>query len=110
MMEGLEHVHWGRERQMTQDSDSRRDRRQRTLKDGKIIINENKSIINCVIRDVSTTGAKLKIPATTELPKEFKLLLVSDNRIVPVARVWRRGDLVGVHFLAEPVRAPPRKW
>ena len=95
---------------MTQDSESRRNRRQRTLKDGKIIINENQSIINCIVRDVSSTGAKLKLSATTELPPQFKLILVSDNLIVPVVCVWRKGDFVGVHFLAEPSRAPPRKW
>jgi hypothetical protein len=100
----------GRDTLMTQDSESRRNRRQRTLKDGKIIFNENQSIINCIIRDVSPTGAKLKLSATTELPPQFKLILVSDNLIVPVACVWRKGDFVGVHFLAEPSRAPPRKW
>src|SRR5215213_2861372 len=92
----------GRGTQMNQDSESRRNQRQRTLKDGKIIFNENRSVINCIVRDVSPTGAKLKLAATTELPTEFKLLLVSENLIAPVACVWRKGDLVGVHFLAEP--------
>jgi hypothetical protein len=96
--------------QMNQDSESRRNQRQRTLKDGKIIFNENRSVINCIVRDVSPTGAKLKLAATTELPTEFKLLLVSENLIAPVTCVWRKGDLMGVHFLAEPSRAPPRKW
>jgi hypothetical protein len=96
--------------QMNQDSESRRNQRQRTLKDGKIIFNENRSVINCIVRDVSPTGAKLKLSASTELPPEFKLLLVSENLIAPVACVWRKGDLVGVHFLGEPTRAPPRKW
>ena len=93
------------------DNQERRETtRQRVLKEARIVLHEDLSLIRCVLRDVSEGGAKLEVPPTTELPSTFRLLMVSDNLIVPVRLAWRKGGLAGVTFLEEPRRAPPRKW
>ena len=56
--------------------------------------------INCVIRDLSDTGAKLGVTAAARLPAEFDLLLVQRKLTLRVRIRWRRGDYVGVSFCA----------
>jgi len=87
---------------------SRRALRRRTLKGGKIILSEW-TVLDCTIRDLSEGGARLEFGALTELPKEFNLLLVSENLIIPAAVAWQKGNKVGVRFTGPGKAAPPRK-
>lgn len=83
--------------------------RRRTLKQGKVVLS-NWAVIDCVIRDLSETGARLEFSALTELPNEFRLLIIAANQLVPVELAWRRGLAAGVHFTGPPRDAPPRKF
>jgi hypothetical protein len=85
-------------------------RRQRVLKQGKILFFNNLSIVDCVIRDLSATGAKLICGDQAAVPNEFRLVVLGDNQMRDVRVTWRKGDLIGVTFTSEPRRAPPRKW
>jgi hypothetical protein len=58
--------------------------------------------IDCIIRDISESGARLRMTSTTEVPKSFLLLIKDDNVIVPVQRVWRNAHDVGVKFTGNP--------
>jgi hypothetical protein len=71
--------------------------RRRTLKEGRVILTDS-TVIDCRIRDLSESGARLEFGGLTNLPREFRLLIVSTNSIVPVAVAWQRGQLVGVYF------------
>jgi hypothetical protein len=53
---------------------------------------------NCVIRDLSSTGAKLGISRRVKLPPKFKVALLKTNTMRNVVLKWRRGDFVGVEF------------
>jgi 2-succinyl-5-enolpyruvyl-6-hydroxy-3-cyclohexene-1-carboxylate synthase len=92
------------------DSESRVARRQKVLKSGKIIFNRNQSVVDCAVRDMSATGAKLVTKGAAQLPDDVKLLLTQENVIRDAHVVWRKSDLVGVHFTSDAVRAPPRKY
>lgn len=85
-------------------------RRQRVLKQGKIVFANNMSIVDCTIRDMSETGAKILCGDQVGVPNEFRLMTMSDNLIRDVKVMWRRGDQVGIKFTSAPRRAPPRKW
>jgi hypothetical protein len=87
--------------------EKRQDRRHRVLRKGKIVFNSGSSLIDCVIRDQSLSGAKLRVPAPTELPKTFELLCVAEETLYPAETMWRLGDELGVAFVGEPRRAPP---
>ncbi len=86
---------------MTQD---RKDQRSRTLKTGRILL-ESGGVIDCVIRDISEEGARIRIGATTPLPKRFRLQVVADGSITAAELKWQRGAEAGVGFVGTP--APP---
>jgi hypothetical protein len=56
--------------------------------------------INCVIRDLSDTGAKLGVTAAAKLPAEFDLWLVQRKLKLRARLRWRRGEFAGVSFCA----------
>lgn len=66
--------------------------------------------ISCIVRDVSTTGARIELVVTPEnllggrakLPGSFTLNLRLDRMDVDCAIVWRNGPLVGVRFVSTP--------
>jgi len=78
--------------------DRRSGHRARALKSAKIVLNGRHSTIDCLVRDLSAGGAKLKVANTAAVPKEFELLLESDNILVKAEVIWRRGEYVGVQF------------
>ncbi len=53
---------------------------------------------NCVIRDLSSTGAKLGISRRVQLPPEFRVALLKTKTMRRVSLKWRRGDFAGVEF------------
>ena len=85
-------------------------RRQRVLKQGRMLFPNSLSAIDCAIRDLSQTGAKLTCADPAAVPDEFRLVVLADMQMRDVKVAWRKPDLIGVHFTSEPRRAPPRKW
>ena len=83
--------------------------RRRVLKDGKIIIIPPSGTIDVKIRDLSENGAKLEIQAATALPEKFALIIVADGTVTPTEVMWRKGDLVGVHFCGVTKKVALRK-
>ena len=72
--------------------------RRRVLKSGKIIFNDGASIVDCVIRNMNVTGARLEVPTTVGLPEEFTLLDVHSGKSYPAKVVWRQGASMGVEL------------
>jgi hypothetical protein len=54
--------------------------------------------IDCVIRDLSTTGAALEVSSQTGIPAKFTLVIPGDALHLPCAVVWRSQYRIGVHF------------
>jgi PilZ domain len=54
---------------------------------------------DCIVCDMSHTGARILIDSTVELPSEF-LLLLSRNVTRRCTLVWRRERQAGVRFRA----------
>jgi hypothetical protein len=53
----------------------------------------------CMMLDVSSTGARLQVNDTRELPDEFVLVLSRNGRVRRRCRiVWRGEHLIGIHF------------
>lgn len=78
----------------------RSDQRQRVLKSARIVL-EDLQGIDCTLRDVSATGAKLMVKKPDAVPDTFRLLVSADSTIRPVKVMWRKPDSVGVHFTGE---------
>ncbi len=96
--------------QDTIETNKRTARRQRVLKQGKILLSNGMSVIDCTVRDVSETGAKLLCADPGAIPNEFRLVFASDRVMRDVKVAWRRPEMLGVHFMSEPRKAPLLKW
>jgi hypothetical protein len=64
--------------------------------------------LDCTIRDLSATGARLNFGHPTFLPRTFSLRFDSEDQRVTV--VWQRGQYAGVRFQT-PIKSmlPQRK-
>jgi len=89
--------------------DKRRAPRKRVLKGATIAYNDRSSTMSCVVRDISETGARLRLPKGQIAPGRFDLFIELDGVEVPCAVAWRRGEEIGVSFEAPPIRGTPRR-
>lgn len=80
------------------ESEHRSGQRRRMLKQAKIVTNGGNSTIDCLVRDISLGGARLKVENSLTVPGSFELLLVSEDARVPAQVVWRRPNEVGIRF------------
>lgn len=78
--------------------DRRQSARSHVLRRGRIVFGRGYSAIDCVVLDLSETGAKVKVAEWLGLPKSFELRI--ENAGVRVAEVRYRGlDAAGVEFV-----------
>jgi hypothetical protein len=54
--------------------------------------------INCVVRDISTTGAAIEISDVVRIPDHFMLSIPEDRLKLPCNVVWRTQYRIGVAF------------
>jgi hypothetical protein len=90
-------------------SEHRREARQRVFLKGRIVFNNGASSFDCLVRDLSATGARLMMSDATTLPDAFDLYIPQKDRTFRATLRWRREDGIGVVFeqLARTAAAPP---
>jgi PilZ domain len=88
------------------DDDKRVATRRKVLKTAKIVTFDKKTVLNCAIRDLSETGAKLIVEVSSAIPNEFQFFLQSDNTVRDAKVMWRKAGQIGVHFTSPPQPAP----
>lgn len=72
--------------------------RQRVLKGAKIVYGNYMFVIDCAIRDISASGARLRLPNVSPVPANFHLFLKENQTICAAHLVWRDGRDMGVAF------------
>jgi hypothetical protein len=77
--------------------EDRKTPRRRTLKAAKIVHYRGETI-DCVVRDLSATGACLVIESKIDVASRFCLLFESDKTTKHCQVVWRSGNKMGVAF------------
>ena len=55
--------------------------------------------LDCTIRDISETGARLDAPFVLRLPDKVHLLILSEGLLIHAQRVWARFPLCGLKFV-----------
>ena len=76
--------------------------RHKSFLQGRIYYNNRRSSIDCVVRDYSETGAKLKFSEAVAVPEAVELY-VPNREAIRRARVeWRSGNEMGVSFVEVP--------
>ena len=57
------------------------------------------STINCLIRNLSISGAALEVVSPPDIPERFDLVFrVDDGTHIPCRLIWRQGERIGVAF------------
>ena len=72
---------------------------------GRVYFNNRRTSIDCLIRDISTTGAKLTFASAITMPDIVELHIPVKEETRRVQIQWRRGDEVGVAFITDEVAA-----
>ena len=75
------------------------------MKEGRIISLLTAGVIDVAIRDLSVGGARIQLPSSAEVPKEFSLWFTAEKMLYPVAAKWHEGELMGLAFVNEPYHA-----
>jgi hypothetical protein len=90
-------------------ADKRRLARHRILKGGLIAAAGHHTAVPCTVRDLTETGARLKLQDAAVLLREpFELLIEIDGLEAECQVVWRKGSEIGVSFLKVRRGAPRR--
>lgn len=71
--------------------------RHRVLKGGRIVINDGFSAYKCMVRNLSETGARLKVESIVGIPDSFQLVM-DDGRKYACTTVWKTAVELGVKF------------
>lgn len=79
----------------------RRSIRRQAFSSGKIVNCDGSHWFNCVIRDISESGAKIEIRQSDILQKELFLLGAKTKTVIEAELAWRKGNFAGVRFLRE---------
>jgi hypothetical protein len=79
--------------------------RQKSFLQGRIYFNNRRSTVDCLIRDYSDLGARLKFSESIAVPEAIELFIPNKEEIHRARVEWRSGNEMGVSF-GEDVRAP----
>jgi hypothetical protein len=79
--------------------------RQKSFLQGRIYFNNRRSSIDCLVRDYSETGARLKLSEAITVPEAMELYIPNREEMHRARVEWRSGNEMGVSF-GEEVRAP----
>jgi hypothetical protein len=79
----------------------RRSARQRTFLGAKLVYGEEAYTVDCVVRDVSETGARVKLPAGQAVPDHLYLLEVRSGVAYESRVAWKRHPEIGLQFLRQ---------
>jgi PilZ domain len=81
------------------EQDRRDNPRMRCLLQGRLEFNSRSMTLNCAIRNLTDQGARLIFGAAVALPREFELVVESQNRRLKAQLIWSTGLESGVMFL-----------
>ncbi|WP_137387931.1 PilZ domain-containing protein [Rhodoligotrophos defluvii] len=73
--------------------------RRRTLFSGKIIFNQHSSVLSCVVRNLSKSGACLEVDSQLGIPDQFELLVEGAGIRAEYRVIWRRAKRIGISRL-----------
>lgn len=89
--------------------DSRSGSRRRVLKAGIVAYNNRHCTLPCVVRDLSETGARLRMDGSLLAPDTFDLIIDLDGFDAPCEVIWRQGSDLGVRFTGPARKISPRR-
>ena len=84
---------------MSATSDERRTLlRKRSFLQGRLYFNNRRSSLDCLVRDISNQGAKLKVSDSIAIPEIVELYIPNKDETYRAKVQWRTGFEIGVTF------------
>jgi hypothetical protein len=80
--------------------------RQKSFLQGRIYFNNRRTSYDCLIRDFSERGAKLKFSSTIATPDTVELFIPAKEESYRARVVWRNADEVGLCFDCADISPP----
>ena len=80
--------------------EKRRGPRRRVLKGAIVAYNDRRSTMPCFVRDISDTGARLRMDCSMSPPDTFLLIIELDGIEVDCEVVWRKQPDLAVAFVS----------
>lgn len=81
--------------------ENRHSTRLRSFMQGRIYFNKRRSSLDCVVRDLSDDGARLKASNTVALPEVIELYIPSKEKTYRAKIQWRTNNEIGIAFAVE---------
>jgi hypothetical protein len=75
--------------------------RQKSFLQGRIFYNNRRSSVDCLIRDYSDSGARLKFSEAITVPEVMELHVPNRDEMYRARVEWRHGNEMGVSFSDE---------
>lgn len=79
-------------------TEQRGEQRRKALKGGRIVFNNAASSIDCLVRDMSASGARLQVESVLGIPDEFTLVLADGSPPRQCTVRWKQARSIGVAF------------
>jgi hypothetical protein len=79
--------------------ESRKSERVRSFLRAKIIFNNRNSTFDCIVRNISETGAKLEVGDSASIPSQFDIEIPQKGRTYRAQILWRDARSMGVAFI-----------
>ena len=89
-------------------SERRKSARQKSLLRGRILFNNRRNSVDCVIRDITSHGARLIFSGAVTVPDIVDLYIPQREQTLRAMVQWRHGEEVGVAF-GQAVAAAPEQ-
>jgi hypothetical protein len=80
-------------------------RRQKSFLRGFVYYDKRRSVMGCIIRDLSDDGARIILSRTVTIPDIIELHIPQREKTVRASVQWRRADEIGLAFRAAPAAA-----
>ena len=77
--------------------EKRRETRHRVLKGGRLAFHDGGGV-DCTVRNISRTGARVDVANPVGLPDSFTLLIEADHVLRRCHPIWSHGTQIGIAF------------
>jgi hypothetical protein len=75
--------------------------RQRAFLGGKLVYGDGAFTVDCIVRDISLTGARVKLPEGQMVPDHLYLVELRTGIAYEAKVVWKRHPEIGLAFVHE---------
>ncbi len=83
----------------TSPADHRRALRQRSFLGAKLVYGDGAFTVDCLVRDVSLTGARVKLPEGQAVPDQVYLVEIRSGIAYEARVAWKRHPEIGLEFV-----------